>query len=645
MGDMDAYRDVFMSETAEFIQGITDGLLALEQNPSDGEPLEVIFRGAHSLKGMSAAMGYDRTAELTHKMESLADRVRKGELAVNPSLIDLMLDAVDTLKALVDDEAAGTTAVDASEVTSRLEAAASAQADLASATDAAGEQRGYRVVATLENDCVLKAVRAYMVIKRLTHLGEVLDTVPSAREIEDEHFDRTFSVIVRTGADTEEIAKAVLAVSEVEHADVFPEAIPELVPDTQQDDGSGAGPASTRPSIPKLSEAQTVRIAIGHLDNLVNLVGELVILRARLEGMAPGLDSRELDESLEDLRRVSAELQHEVMHTRMVPVDNVFNRFPRMVRDLARDLGKDVVLETDGLEIELDRTVLDEIGDPLVHLLRNSIDHGIEAPDLRERAGKPPQGTVRLSAARDRDLVRITVSDDGGGIDADVVWRKACEQGLVDDASRDSYRPEDIVMLTCTPGFSTIDHATRVSGRGVGMDAVKGKIEYLGGSMKIETTPGQGTEVTLLLPLTLAIIQALMIELGGRVFAVPLGSVMEVMNPADARLDTVDGATVLVLDGGPVVPVFRLDVLFELRPGDGCEAPAPDERLLLLVDGSGQRKALVVHRLLGRREIVVKPLSGLLSDVRGLSGATVLGDGSVALILDPRTVFPSREEV
>lgn len=679
MGEMDAYKDVFLSESAEFVQAITDGLLALEANAGDLEPVETIFRGAHSLKGMSATMGYERTADLTHRMETLMDRVRKRELAPDTRLIDLMLEAVDTVRALIEDESEGHSQIDAAPIIERIremvetEAAADEPAEpegsrvaapqtttaakMPADTQSDGDREGvpeavpvqesgseaartYRVTVTLEEACVLKAVRAYMVIKRLTHMGEVIETVPDARDIEDERFDREFVVVVRTSADAEAVQKATLGVSEIETA------VAELTAETADTAKSSAGTPSglaSRPSIPKLSETQTVRIAIGHLDSMINLVGELVILRSRLERVARKLEDRELDDTLEELHRVSSELQHEVMHTRMVPVGNIFNRFPRMVRDLARDLGKDIAFEMDGLDIELDRTVLDEIGDPIVHLLRNSVDHGIADPATREAAGKPRRGTVRLSAARERDQVRITVSDDGRGIDVDRIWEKACSLAAVEPEAREAYRDEEILLLTCMPGFSTSESATKVSGRGVGMDVVKGKIEHLGGSLTISSTPGQGTETVLTLPLTLAIIQALMIGAAGRTFAVPLSSVDEVFSPQDAAIDTVDGAPVIVMRDHSIVPIFRVDALLGLG-GNASRPPDNAEHLVLVEDAVGHRRALVVEDLYGRHEIVVKPLSRMFRDAKGIGGATVLGDGRVALIIDPRTIFPAREE-
>jgi len=654
MGEMDAYKDIFLSESAEFIQSITDGLLALEAEPGDLEPVESVFRGAHSLKGMAAAMGYERTADLTHKMESLMDRVRAGERTPDSVLIDLMLEAVDAVRGLIDDEAADRNEIDPSGLISRIvemtEESAPAQEAPADAVlaplprSSAKEGRAFRVVVTLEEGCVLKAVRAYMVIKRLSHMGEVLDTEPSTRELEDEQFGREFTVVLGTEASEPAVHDAVMAISEVEAAQVGAVEVQQLAYPTNHSEGPDVGSAEgrRRTAIPKLSETQTVRVAIGHLDNLVNLVGELVILRSRLDRVAVELQDRELTDAIEDLHRVAGELQHEVMHTRMVPVGNIFSRFPRMVRDLARDLGKDVDLQMSGLDIELDRTVLDEIGDPIVHLLRNSIDHGIESPEQREAAGKPRRGTVRLNATRERDNVHITVSDDGAGIACDRVWERAVELGLAAREDRDAYSDEQVLLFTCVPGFSTTSAANKVSGRGVGMDVVKGKIEHLGGSLRIESTPGAGSTFVLALPLTLAIVQALLIVSADQVFAAPLSAVGEVLAAEDVNAETVDGAPVVVMRDGEVVPVFSLDALLGLDEGPHRTPERGDH--LVLLESFGARRALIVDELLGRREIVIKPLSRLFRSVTGLAGATVLGDGKVALIIDPRTVFPAREE-
>jgi two-component system chemotaxis sensor kinase CheA len=633
---MSAYRDVFMSESAEYLQAMTDGLLALEAEPHDREPVETVFRGSHSLKGMAAAMGYVRTRDLTHRMESLMDTVRQRLQAADRELIDLMLRATDVVRELIDDEAAGQTNVSADGIVAELEArtvSSAGREDVPSADAGADEGRLYLVRVSLEEGCVLKGVRAYMAIKRLSHMGTVVETHPDAREIEDEQFDRSFEVVLRTAATPDAMVAAVTAVTEVEDAAV------ELLADQEDLVAAGAPShtASAARAVPKLRETQTVRISIGHLDSMVNLVGELVIIRSRLERIARDARVPELADTLDALERVSAELQLEVMQTRMVPVGNIFNRFPRMVRDLATDLGKDVTLETDGLDIELDRTVLDEIGDPIVHLLRNSVDHGIESPEERTAAGKPPRGAIRLVAEREREQVRITVSDDGRGMDVDRIWEKAVARGIADASSRDAFSDQDILAFVFLPGFSTAELATKVSGRGVGMDVVKGKIEYLGGTISVRSAGGEGTSISLMLPLTLAIIQALLISCDDQVFAVPLGAVDEVLGLAEVSLETIEGRPVVVLRDGSIVPVQRLESVSGIAgPGDGM--PAEGDHIVVVRSGEDAR-ALTAPRLIGRQEIVIKPLSPLFRGLGGIGGATVLGDGRVALILDPRALL------
>lgn len=644
--DMTAYRDVFLSESAEYLQAMTEGLLALEAEPNDLEPVETVFRGAHSLKGMAAAMGYTRTQELTHKMESLMDTVRKRVQVADHGLIDLMLRATDTVQTVIDDESGGGDAVDiapmVAELVARTAGASSAPGPVThhgageSARHPSDEDGArYRIRVSIEESCVLKGVRAYMTLKRLSHMGTIIDTTPSAREIEDEQFDRWFEVLFQTTSAPEAVRNAVLAVTEVEDALVERVETAPTAPTVPAE--TGAAPASPARSVPKLSDTQTVRISISHLDAMVNLVGELVIIRSRLERVARQSGLPDMVDALDALQRVSADLQQEVMQTRMVPVGNIFNRFPRMVRDLARDLGKDVTLITEGLDIELDRTVLDEIGDPIVHLLRNCVDHGIEAPEERQAVGKPARGTVTLSAEREREQIRITVTDDGRGMDVERIWQAAVARGLADPATREGHSAGDILMYVCMPGFSTVDKATRVSGRGVGMDVVKGKIEYLGGSISLRSERGVGTTVSLVLPLTLAIIQALLIAFGERVYALPLGAVDEVLGLEEVNVTTIDGRWVAELRGGDVVTIQHFDPTGGLS-APGAVAPAAGDHLVLVRSGE-ETRALIAPSLIGRQEIVIKPLSRLLRGLHGLGGATVLGDGQVALILDPRTLF------
>lgn len=642
---MSAYRDIFVSESAEYIQSIIDGMLQLESDPNDLEPVETVFRGAHSLKGMAAAMSYERTADLTHKLESLMDTVRRREQPVDKELVDLVLRAVDTVKAVIDDEMAGRSSVEVAaiveEIKARAErrggaAAGAGDAGGAPAEGAAGDGATLVVAVTLDDTCVLKSVRAYMVIKRLSHMGTVIETHPPARDIEDEAFDLRFEVVLRTLEAPAEVIAAASAVSEVSAVTVeelATEAAPEVVPEPETDTPF----TRAKTAIPKLSETQTVRIAIGHLDTMVNLVGELVIVRSRLEDLARRHGDTASLEALEELHRISSDLQHEVMQTRMVPVANIFNRFPRMVRDLVRDLGKDASFEMDGLDIELDRTVLDEIVDPLVHLLRNAVDHGLESPEERAAAGKPSRGTIRLVAARERDQVQLVVEDDGRGMDVERIWAKACERGLASPDQRAQFTDEQVFALTCIPGFSTAETATKVSGRGVGLDVVRGKIEYLGGSLIISSSMGRGTRFTLSLPLTLAIIQALLLDAGGQTFALPLSFVTEVLASDEVEVSSVDTSPVLTLRDGRVAPLYRLDAL--MGASDDHTRPPEHGENVVLLELEGRVRGLTVSRLAGRREIVIKPLAGMLKSIRGLGGATVLGDGSVALIVDPRMIF------
>jgi len=653
MGEMDAYRDAFLAESGDYLQQMTDGLLALERDPSASDPVEVIFRGAHSLKGMSAAMGYERTADLTHKMEELMTRVRAGELAVDTRLVDLVLSAVDLVRDLIDDEATGTTEVDPSDTIAALAAfGVSAPHVTTPATVSEPEpaltgevelhdgERGFEVRVKLEAACVLKAVRAYMVIKRLSHIGRVIYTDPPARDIEDENFESEFTVVLGSPGTGDELRDAAAHVSEVRSVDVTEVTATQPV-DVPVVDGADVAPINRRRDIPKLSESQTVRVSIGHLDTLVDLVGELVILRSRLERVAKRISDTDLNSTLADLHHISSELQYEVMQTRMVPVRNIFNRFPRMVRDLANDLGKEVEFEITGLDIELDRTVLDEIGDPIVHLLRNSIDHGVGTAEERLALGKPREGHISLTAVREREHVTIVVSDDGKGIDLERVWAKAVQRGLAKAEERDDYSEGEILLFICVPGFSTVEKTTKVSGRGVGMDVVKGKIEHLGGTVRIASTPGVGTDFILQLPLTLAIVKALLVQACDETFAIPLAAVTEVFSAHEVALETIDGVPVLLLRDGDVVPFRRLDAI--LYGKDPLAAPDPHTHVLLIEVG-GERHALLVDALAGRQEIVIKPLSRLLRGAQGFSGATILGDGRVMLILDPRTMFTATED-
>jgi len=638
--DMSAYRDVFFAESAEYLESITAELLKLEAQPNDLAPVEVVFRGAHSLKGMAAAMGYAKTAAFTHRMESVMDPVRKREQPVDGSLIDLMLRCVDAVRTLIAEESSDGPAADVAELAAALDARAekaeSTSASVSTASTEAAPQAAARdtrplvtVSVTLAEDCALKSVRAYLVLKRLGMLGAVVATEPDAAALEAEQFGTTFSAQVRTVLAPAEVTAAVLSVAEVVHAEAAAAGkAPDASPQPKAASSADARGTDAKP--------RTVRVPIARFDALLDLVGELVILRSRLQRTAQRLREPELDEQLLHLAGVTDELRYQVMQTRAVPVGSVFNRFPRTVRDLSHRLGKSVDFSMKGLDIEVDRTVLDELSDPLVHMLRNAVDHGIEPPDERQAAGKPRVGTVTLSAYGEAERVRIVVTDDGHGIDVERVWERACSAGLVEQRSRAEYSDADVLALTCLPGLSTAPTATEVSGRGVGMDVVKDRIERLGGAMLMRSTPGSGTEVELVLPLTLAIIQGLLVQVGERTHVLPLSAVTEVLAAEDVVEKSIEGSPVVIVGGETVAPLFRLDEL--LGRGERSGAVLGGGERIVLIEAAGEPRALVVDRLLGRQEVVVKPLSPYFSGVRGLAGATVLGDGRIALILDPRTL-------
>jgi len=629
--DMDQYRVVFIEEARELLQSLTDSLLALEKEPDDLAPVEECFRVAHSLKGMAATMGYDDISRLTHKMENLLDGARKKERRVTSDDVDLLLKCCDALQTSIGKLAGETEEVlDLDALAAIVDKAAAAPQTPAPAETPGRAPRRYELRMQLDESCVLKSVRAYMAFKRLSMMGEIEETTPSMEDIEDERFGTEFTVVFTSQADPNKIKEAVLGVSEIIAAKITQvgEAAVTVQPKApKQQTGHEDEPP------PRISEAQSVRVTIGHLDNMVNLVGELVITRARLESMTAGLDIPELDDVLEELRRTSGELQHVVMQTRMVPVAQIFNRFPRMIRDCARNLAKKVDFRMEGLDIELDRTVLDEIGDPLVHLLRNAVGHGVERPEERVSAGKPETATVTLRALREQDAVAIAVEDDGAGLDPQKLRDSFVRLGHRTEIEVASMSDEEAYYLICEPGFTTASETTDLSGRGVGMDAVKGKIEHLGGSLHISSELGKGSRFTLLLPLTLAIIQALLVESEGRTYAIPLNSVVEAAELATAERRMVQQQPVMILHEN-VVPLTGLETLLD----PGAPPRDSDDGEVVVVQMGDVRKGLIVDRLVGQQEIVIKPLDTAFCRGTSIGGATVLGDGRVALIIDLRNL-------
>ena len=687
--DTNQYMEMFLEESREHLQSLNDGLLALENDPEEISVVNDIFRNAHTIKGMSATMGFTKIAELTHDMENVFDLLRTEKMKVNEDIMDTLFKTIDSLEQMIESVGAGgpEDVVDITGFESKLSAlasgkpvseaepapaaaapAAAAPAAAASSieysdtdkdviTEAAnGGMHAYHIKVTLSDNCVLKSARSYMVMNALDQLGEVVKSVPPAEDLEQEKFEHSFDVVVVTDSEMKPVEDALLSISEVDSVEIkdaveelkaseapAPEAAPAAAPAAPAANvpapAAPAAPAA-KPSAPpakkpaadtkKLKSGQSVRVDIEKLDTLMNLMGELVINKVRLEQIGTTHRLTELTETLEQMDRVTTDLQTVVMKVRMVPVGQVFNRFPRMVRDLAKELGKELNLTIEGEETELDRTVIDEIGDPIMHLLRNSLDHGLESPDAREAKGKPRIGEVGLIARHEGNNVVIMVTDDGKGIDADVIRRKAVEKGMISEDEANSLDDADAVRLIFLPGFSTAEVITDVSGRGVGMDVVRSKIETLGGHVDVETKIDEGSVFKIKLPLTLAIIQALLVKVQEEMYAIPLGSIDSTINITQEDIKTVRNKEVIVLRG-QIIPIIRLgDILNVPRVHEG-----DSDDIFVVVVHIGERKAgIVVDNLIGQQEIVIKTLGKLLAGLKVISGATVLGDGRVAMILD-----------
>ncbi|RLF60304.1 MAG: chemotaxis protein CheA [Thermoplasmata archaeon] len=610
------YLDIFISESREYLTSLDQSILELERNPEDREILNEVFRYAHTLKGMASTMGFNNIAEVSHQMENLLDRVRKNEISISSDLIDVLLEALDILKDIIEAIAEGKDSeFDVSEILNKIKNFSGEKIE-SKVESKAEDKEKYKLKVRISSDCALKSVRAFMVLRNLEGLAEIIESEPSLQEIENGNFEDEFELLVTTH-DPEKVKKAVEEISEIESVEISKEGENKITRE------------KSKKSIKDvLKVSQSVRISIDKLDMLMNLVGELVIAKSRLFQIGEKHNLKELKEALLGIDRLSTYLQELVTQMRMVEVGFIFNRFPRMVRDLAKEEGKKINLIIEGKEIELDRTVLDEIGDPLVHLLRNSVDHGIETPEERIKAGKSETGTIKLVAMREKNHVKIIVEDDGRGIDPEKVKKKAVERGIITEEEASKLDDNEAINLIFTPGFSTADKVTGVSGRGVGMDVVKSKINSLGGSVDIVSQVGKGTKITLTLPLTLAIIQALLVGVGSETYAIPLNNVVEILDVRENSLKTIRNNEVINLRG-KILPIVMLDKLLGIsRNGRASRFP------VVVVDKGNQLLGLGVDRLVGQQEIVIKSFDSILKGIRGFAGATIMGDGKVVLILD-----------
>ena len=695
--DVSQYLEIFLDESNEHLQSLSDQLMILEKEPENSDTINEIFRAAHSLKGMAGTMGYKRMQNLTHDMENVFSEVRNGNIKVTSDMCDVLFQCLDALENYVsniqntqdegtddnepiikalnsfiggnNEESKETqpqtaaSAVTAGEGTSEL---AFADFEMNAVNEALKKGLGvYEIDVTVDENCILKAARAFLVFKNLEGHCDVIKSEPSTQDIEDEKFDKKFTIVVVSKESMEDISGIIRNVSEIKSAEA--KAITTPFPESEETESKEEAkteqtevPEATSSKEAKKEETKktsmltqakkaaaanskavshTVRVDIDKLDVLMNLVSELIIAKNGLVSASISDDgetasnNQKFTEQIEYLERVTTNLHESVMKVRMMPIEGVISKFPRMIRDLNKKLNKKMELYITGEETELDRTVLDEIGDPIMHLLRNSADHGLESAEVRAERGKPEVGSIYLNAFQEGNNVVIEVADDGNGIDVEKVKSKAVEKGTLTQEQADALTEKEAIDLLFKPSFSTSDKITDVSGRGVGLDVVKSKIEALGGDVEVKTKYGEGSTFSIRLPLTLAIIQALMVKLGDEKYAISLGSIETIEDVPVGDIKYVHAKEVINLRGS-VIPLIRLRDILDV-PG---EAEETDTIIVVIVRKGDKLAGLVVDSLIGQMEIVIKSLGKYININRMISGATILGDGSVALIIDANTL-------
>ena len=668
MMDTSQYMSMFLEESLDNLQTLNESLLELEQNPEDIDKVNEIFRVAHTIKGMAATMGFTDLAELTHKMEDVLSEFREGELKVTSDVVTVLFDCLDTLEKMVDNVQEGSDEkVDIEDIMAKLaeikecgnkpaDNAESASSDNGQTQEhdedidlnqydtsviRQANEKGYNAIeikVTLSENTLLKSARAFLIVKDLEEHGEILKSEPSTQEIENEEFDLELKFVLLTHNNVDEILEVVNGISEVakveaveidlkvepKEAEVKEEKKETAKKEDTKPEAKKPAPAK-KPAVKKEKKKihQSVRVDLERIDNLMNMVSELVIYRTRLEQIVTDHKSQELNETLEQVGRTTSDLQDLVMKIRMLPLDTVFNRFPRMIRDVSVELNKEINFIIEGADTELDRTVIDEIGEPLIHLLRNAADHGIESKEERIAAGKSPVGTVKLIAYQEGTKALIKVIDDGAGINVAKVKAKAEQKGINTEGLSDS----DIKNLIFAQGFSTNEVVTDLSGRGVGMDVVKTKIAALGGTVDVISEEGKGSEFIIKLPLTLQIIQALLVKVGEETLAISLGFIDRVIDYKEENIKKSNGKEVIVYRDD-VIPLVRLNESLDI------EAGKTDKKFVIIVNVGDKTIGLLVDSLHGQQEIVIKPLGKTLKGLDQYIGATILGNGLVTLILD-----------
>ena len=701
--DVSQYLEIFIDETSEHLQNLSDCIMELEKDPENMDTINEIFRAAHSLKGLAGTMGIKRMQRLTHDMENVFQEVRSEKVKVTSSMIDLLFKCLDAIEGYLDnvkassDEGTEDNELIIKELNDFIAAedgaaAAPAQSEPkkeeAPAQTAGGDDKKYfefglsesekdkikqaeeggahiyGMTIYIQKECLLKAARAFLVFKAVEEFGEILVYNPSSQDIEDEKFDCDFSIFIASDEPYEKIAEAAKSVSEIDKvvgeevkyetlaakqekaeadaaaAEKSQDAPAEAAPAQEQPQAQAAKPAAKTQSsgnkkqtVAKPVTNRTVRVDIEKLDALMNQVSELIIAKNSLVSISStdsgDFQNQSFHEQIEYLERITTNLHESVMKVRMVPIESVVAKFPRMIRDLSRKLDKKMELYMTGEDTELDRTVVDQIGDPLQHLLRNSADHGLEDNATRIAKGKPEVGSIFLNAFQEGNNVIIQVGDDGNGIDVEAVRNKAIERGVITEEQAETMSQKEIINLLFLPSFSMAKKITDISGRGVGLDVVKSNIEALGGDVEVKTELGVGTTFTVRLPLTLAIIQALMVEIRDEKYAIALGSISNIEDIPVKDIKYVEAQEVIHLRG-KVIPLIRMDQVLDIEPKE----EEPESLTVVIVQKGENLAGLVVDNLIGQQEIVIKSLGKYINNNKIISGATILGDGEVALILD-----------
>ena len=698
--DVSQYLEIFIDESEEHLQTLSDCIMVLEKEPDNKDTINEVFRAAHSLKGMAGTMGFKRMQHLTHDMENVFQEVRSDRVKVTSGMIDLLFKCLDALEGYLDNikstsdegtedneviikelndfiaKADGEAEAENKEVSEVKEAAPAATQEEKEGQEKielteeekkaireaeSNGQHIYAMTVHIQKDCLLKAARAFLVFKAVEDFGQILVYRPSSQDIEDEKFELDFSFFLASEEETDKIVAAAKAVSEIEKVDAEEIHLEEYLKEAAAQEEQQAKEAATEQKeapaeVPKTAEkkapaaaakkqtnakpvtGRTVRVDIEKLDALMNQVSELIIAKNSLVSISSNesgeYQNQSFHEQIEYLERITTNLHESVMKVRMVPIESVVNKFPRMIRDLSRKLGKKMELYMSGEDTELDRTVVDQIGDPLQHLLRNSADHGLEDNATRVERGKPEVGSIFLKAFQEGNNVIIEVGDDGNGIDVAAVRDKAVERGVITAEQAENMSQKEIINLLFLPSFSMAKKITDISGRGVGLDVVKSNIEALGGDVEVRTKLGEGTTFIVRLPLTLAIIQALMVEIRDEKYAIALGSIANIESIPVNEIKYVQAQEVIHLRGA-VIPLIRLDQVLDMEE----KQEEPENLTVVIVKKGDSLAGLVVDNLIGQQEIVIKSLGKYITNNKIISGATILGDGEVALILDVNTLM------